>query len=127
MEPLSVEILKDIHRKVIDKGSVEEQSLRDNVRDEGTLYHIAVSSENVSDPVSKAALLLHRIATQHPFVEGNKRTAWTYAMSILRADGYYIEEKGSNIDVFVRRVASGNVGEKDIAKWLKERMRLLTK
>ncbi|MCL2031926.1 MAG: Fic family protein [Methanomassiliicoccaceae archaeon] len=125
MEQFNVEVLKDIHRKVIDKGSAEEQSLRDNVRDEGTLHHIAASSWNISDPVARAAFLLHRVATQHPFMEGNKRTAWTAAMSILRAEGYYIEENSRGIDVFVRRVASGDIEEQDIVKWFKERMRSL--
>jgi len=125
MEPMSVDVLKDIHRKVIDKGSIDEQSLRDTVRDEGTLYHIATTSEKISDPMKKAAFLLHRIATQHPFMEGNKRTAWVSAMVVLRTNGHYVEETSSNIDRFVRNVASGNIDEKDIIKWLNERKRSL--
>lgn len=126
MEPLGVEVIKDIHRKVIDKGSFEEQALRESVRDEGTLYHIATSAEKITDPVAKAAFLLHRMATQHPFIEGNKRTAWGIATTLLRIEGYYLDVEDDLIDVYIRKVASGMVKEKEIEKWLKERMRSFT-
>jgi len=126
MEPFDTEVIKDIHRKVISKGPIEEESLRDCVRDEGTLSYTAISAEKISDPVAMAAFLLHRIATQHPFFEGNKRTAWAAAMCILDVYGHDVEENSILNNAFVRSVASGNVKEKDVAKWLKERMRSLT-
>ncbi len=39
------------------------------------------------DPYEQAAALLHAIATNHPLVDGNKRTAWLAAATFLAVNG----------------------------------------
>ncbi|WP_030771732.1 type II toxin-antitoxin system death-on-curing family toxin [Streptomyces sp. NRRL F-2664] len=39
------------------------------------------------DPYEQAAALLHGIATNHPLVDGNKRTAWLAAATFLAVNG----------------------------------------
>jgi death-on-curing protein len=39
------------------------------------------------DVYEQAAALLHALATNHPFVDGNKRTAWLAAATFLAANG----------------------------------------
>lgn len=39
------------------------------------------------DPYEQAAALLHGIASNHPLVDGNKRTAWLAAATFLAVNG----------------------------------------
>ncbi|MET7475495.1 type II toxin-antitoxin system death-on-curing family toxin [Streptomyces sp. NPDC005648] len=39
------------------------------------------------DPYEQAAALLHALATNHPLVDGNKRTAWLAAATFLGVNG----------------------------------------
>ncbi|MFJ1606512.1 type II toxin-antitoxin system death-on-curing family toxin [Streptomyces sp. NPDC088253] len=39
------------------------------------------------DPYEQAAALLHALATNHPLVDGNKRTAWLAAATFLAVNG----------------------------------------
>ncbi len=117
MSVITPELIKMIHRDAMDAGSDEEQSLRDTIRDEGCLPSICYY-DNYSNPFEKAAYYLHRIATRHPFVEGNKRTAFMTAASIIYNDTeYMIENNTEENDYFVRKVASGLVEENEIIKW----------
>ncbi|MFJ8003559.1 type II toxin-antitoxin system death-on-curing family toxin [Streptomyces fagopyri] len=40
-----------------------------------------------TDPYEQAAALLHALASDHPFVDGNKRTAWLAAATFLAVNG----------------------------------------
>ncbi len=117
MLAITPELIKKIHRDAIDAGSDEEQSLRDTIRDEGCLPSICYYDEH-SDPFERAAYYLHRIATRHPFVEGNKRTAFLTASMIIYVDtDFMIEDNKDENDKFVRQIASGLLEENDIVKW----------
>jgi death-on-curing protein len=60
----------------------------------------------------QAAALLHAIATNHPLVDGNKRTAWLAAATFLGVNGVNLEgcAQDSAYDLVID-VASGNLGD----------------
>jgi death-on-curing protein len=119
VEFITVGELKKIHRRLIDVGPEDEAPLRDAVRDEATLDFIAIGANKIADPLERAAFLLHRIATWHPFFEGNKRTAFTAADGTLRVySKMRINESPEKIDVFIRSVASGKTEETEVVSWL---------
>ncbi|MGI5449995.1 type II toxin-antitoxin system death-on-curing family toxin [Streptomyces sp. CA-243310] len=65
-----------------------------------------------SDRYEQAAALLHGIASNHPLVDGNKRTAWLSAATFLALNG--VDLAGVDQDVayaLVIDVASGNEGD----------------
>ncbi|MER5430797.1 type II toxin-antitoxin system death-on-curing family toxin [Streptomyces sp. NPDC002588] len=71
----------------------------------------------------QAAALLHAIAANHPFVDGNKRTAWLAAVTFLALHG--VDLAGCDQDAaydLVIEVASG--AESDIGV-IAERLRAL--
>ncbi|MFF6981060.1 type II toxin-antitoxin system death-on-curing family toxin [Streptomyces sp. NPDC008343] len=75
------------------------------------------------DLYEQAAALLHAIATNHPLVDGNKRTAWLAAATFLGVNG--VDLAGCDQDTaydLVIDVASGDEG--DIAV-IAERLRRL--
>lgn len=59
-------------------------------------------------PWVKAAALLHSLAQNHPFVDGNKRAAWTGAWTFVEANGWGRLRADFDVDAaedFVQAVA----------------------
>ena len=122
MLPVDPSLIDRIHRIAMDYGGEYERSLRDAVRDEGCLPAIC-EYDLYGDPVERAAYYLHRIATRHPYVEGNKRTAYLTALLIIwEGTGGLLKEDQKENDGFVRRVAGGDVPMEDVAAWLRSRI-----
>jgi death-on-curing protein len=70
----------------------------------------------------KAAALLHSLARNHPFVDGNKRTAWAATAVFYEINGYTIstEVDPGQIVGLVVDVAEGLVDVPNIAAVLKD-------
>ncbi len=62
--------------------------------------------EYCPDCYSKAAMAIDYIANFHPFVEGNKRTAFQVAVMILRTGGLEFDDDMLTY-LFIRDVAAG--------------------
>lgn len=67
----------------------------------------------------KAAALAHSIATTHPFVDGNKRTAYLAAAALLHHNGFCITADGAEIEKTVMDVVAGKVDLEGFAGWLR--------
>lgn len=69
-----------------------------------------------------AAVYLLHLAGNHPFVDGNKRTAWHACRVFLLMNGWRIKPRWKETAHFVQAVASGEVrAAQDIATWLAAR------
>ena len=100
------EELMRLHRRAIACASDDESSLSDSVRDEGTLDFIVMRAESRDTPEERASEYLWCIANWHPFVEGNKRTAWLAAQASLEGM-VMIYSDATECDKAVRRMAAG--------------------
>ncbi len=67
------------------------------------------------DPHEQAAALLHALATNHPFVDGNKRTAWLATATFLAVNGADLagvdQDTAYTLVVDVASGAESDVGE----------------
>ncbi|WP_343575618.1 type II toxin-antitoxin system death-on-curing family toxin [Mycobacterium sp.] len=63
----------------------------------------------------KAAALLHSLARNHAFVDGNKRTAWASAWAFLRLNGIDLPDM-YDVDYAEQLVLTAAVGEIDWPK-----------
>lgn len=71
-----------------------------------------------------AAALLQSLVKNHPFEDGNKRTAYFSAVRSLRKNGYLLElETAGEIVRFMVKVDTANMTIKQIAAWLKKSSR----
>lgn len=68
----------------------------------------------------KAAALLHSILKNHPFVDGNKRTALASAGLMLKLNGCNLLNKHKDELDFALKVEKGNLSLEEIAKWLEK-------
>ncbi len=73
-------------------------------------------------PIEKSAALLHSLAKNHPFVDGNKRIAFVLALYLLEGYGYQLKAEVSNDNRYemVIAVASGNLEYEGIVEWLRQ-------
>lgn len=71
----------------------------------------------------KAAALLHSMAANHGFVDGNKRTAWLLVEILLARSGFALAiPDDERIDDLVVDVARGKLDFAAIAEWFAERV-----
>lgn len=90
---ISTEVVLKIHKLLIDQfGSIH------GVRDESSLnsainrpFATFDQQELYPEPVDKAAAILESIVTNHPFIDGNKRTGYVIARLLLLKSGLDIE------------------------------------
>jgi death-on-curing protein len=67
----------------------------------------------------KAAALLHSLARNHPFVDGNKRTAWAATSVFYQANGYTVHVDDGEVVALVVDIAEGQRDVPAIAGTLK--------
>lgn len=66
-----------------------------------------------------AAAYAYGIATNHPFVDGNKRTAYVAALTFLRINGYRVEASApEKYETFIH-LAAGELNEEELAAWFR--------
>jgi death on curing protein len=123
---LTVEAVKAIHAKVLARhGGL------DGLRDEGLLWSAVSATQATWDgkplfaePREVAAAYLFYICRNHPFNDGNKRTALAACLVVLEANGLLPDAARTMRDVdaweaFVLDVASGKIDRDETAKRLR--------
>ncbi|HEY5805971.1 MAG TPA: type II toxin-antitoxin system death-on-curing family toxin [Candidatus Saccharimonadales bacterium] len=95
------------------------------VRDEGRLFSIEQASrrivsgeEQYKTLFEKAAVYMRNIATDHPFVDGNKRTAVTVCGVFLLHNGCRLTAAPKELEDFAVKVATDRLDIPEIAVWL---------
>ena len=73
-----------------------------------------------SDLFEEAAALLEILATDHPFFDGNKRTAFFAADAFLRVNGYFIDCDADEANRFIRKILEDRQNRFErVRNWLK--------
>lgn len=74
------------------------------------------------DAADLAASYAFGLARNHPFVDGNKRTAAVVCEGFLQRNGYALEASNAEIAVIFFALAAGEFTEPELADWLRERL-----
>lgn len=72
------------------------------------------------DLFSKAAALMDSLISNHPFVDGNKRTGVTAAGLFLRRNDYSLTASNSDLVEIAMGIAKSQYTVKEIAAWLRD-------
>lgn len=67
-----------------------------------------------------AAAMLQSLVKNHPFEDGNKRTAYFSTMRFLRINGYRLHAETKEVIPFMRSVDVENLTLEQIAAWFKK-------
>lgn len=101
------------------------------LRDEGLLESALARPQQLyayGDPppdlADLAASLAFGIARNHPFLDGNKRTAHVTYRTFLELNGAELQASDEEKYVAILALAEGKLPERDFAAWLRARLQL---
>lgn len=99
----------------------------DGIRDAGALESAMARPRNLAeygepDPAAIAAAYAFGIARNHPFVDGNKRTAAVVSETFLMLNGYTLAASDAELVVAFVALAAGELGEDELADWFRQRI-----
>lgn len=116
---LSAAIAMAVHdRQLAEHGGL------DGVKDHGLLESALARAVNKhacgeTDRCALAAAYAFGIARNHPFADGNKRTAWVMARLFLRLNGVTIAFGKNEAIATMLALASGQMEEAALADWFR--------
>ena len=119
---VSRQVLEAVHERQIAEhgGGV---GLRDENALESALSRpLNLAQYGETDAAELAASLAFGLAKNHPFVDGNKRSAWVGARLFLRLNGVNLMFDRAEATVMVQQLASGELSESQVAQWFRERI-----
>lgn len=94
------------------------------MRDVGLLASAMARPQNLAlygtpDAADLAAAYAFGIARNHPFVDGNKRTAAVVSETFLGLNGYALRASDAELVVAMVSLAAGELSEAELADWFR--------
>jgi death on curing protein len=74
------------------------------------------------DAAALAASYAFGLARNHPFVDGNKRTANVVSLLFLLKNGWRVEAEDADMTVAFIALAAGELSEDELADWFRQRV-----
>jgi len=95
------------------------------IRDKNLLDSALARPQNIyaydqGDIFDMAASYAYGIAKNHPFVDGNKRTAFITSVLFLELNGYYFKAPEPEAVTIIVSLANGELPEAAYAQWLRD-------
>ena len=97
------------------------------VRDIGLFQSAMTRPQNLAaygepDAAALAAAYAYGLARNHPFIDGNKRTAAVVSETFLALNDFVLRATDADIVVQFLALAAGEVSEDALAGWFRERI-----
>jgi len=114
------------------KRQIAEHGGTEGLRDEDLLHSALARPENLDaygddpDLAGLAASYAFGIAKNHPFLDGNKRTALVVAVTFLNLNGYDFDAPSEDTYTMFLSLADGSISEDDLAAWFRPRLHEIT-
>jgi death-on-curing protein len=102
-----------------------EQGGAPGIRDEGLLESALARPINILEYALEpnlfdlAAAYGFGIASNHPFIDGNKRVAFYASVGFLRINGVYLKAGEADAAVTFVALAAGELSEEELASWFR--------
>jgi death-on-curing protein len=118
--------LKDSVAHAIHRRQLAEHGGLDGVRDAGMLASALARPRNLFaygnpklDVAALAAAYAFGIIKNHPFVDGNKRTAYVLCRTFMKLNGADINATETEKYLTFVAVADGGLSEEDLVEWIR--------
>lgn len=122
MNYLSSEEILLIHHQLIERFSGSH-----GVRDINRIKSVAIApaqevfgKEQYIGIFNKAAVYIRNIVIDHPFIDGNKRTAISCAVMFLKKNNHIFRANLGEIEDFMVKMVVNKLEVLEIAEWLKD-------
>lgn len=117
---LDADVLRAIHHE-----QLAEHGGATGVRDEGLFESAVMRPQNLAayerpDVFELAAAYAIGLAKNHPFVDGNKRTAYVTMELFLWLNGLELLATDADCVITMLGVAAGDIKEAELAGWLRQ-------
>lgn len=119
---VGAEVARAVHER-----QLAEHGGPSGTRDENALESALARPQNLAaygepDAAELAASYAFGIARNHPFVDGNKRTAWVVARLFLALNDVDLRFGKEEAVLTVLALAAGELSEEALAGWFRERV-----
>ena len=117
---LDADVLRAVHEE-----QLAEHGGASGTRDEGLFESALARPQNLvaygdPDAADLAACYGFGIARNHPFIDGNKRTAFVAVELFLGLNGFDLIADDSDCVLTMLAVAAGQMDESTFARWLRQ-------
>ena len=124
---VEIDEVYELHTRIIRRAGTKA-----GVRD-FSLLHSAVERPKASfggrdlypTAFAKAAALLQSLCMNHPFTDGNKRTAWATTHLFLWRNGYHLIASKPQAVTFMEAVDNEKLTLIEISRWLRRHSQLI--
>jgi death-on-curing protein len=114
-------ILRESGESNIDNSFISEDNFRYVIE---TIQDIGNEEKSYRDAiVRKSAYALYSLVKNHPFWDGNKRTAFAITTFILESNGFELNADKDESIKSILEIAKGNLTLKDVEKWISSKIR----
>ncbi len=110
-------------RQIAEHGGI------DGVRDEGLLLsalarpqNLLAYSEETPDISALAASYAFGMAKNHPFIDGNKRTALVVMRTFLLLHSFDMKATQEEKYITFLKLAAGSINQEELTKWIKKQL-----
>ena len=113
--------------QVLHGEQLEEHGGAEGARDAGLLESALARPLNLAvygdpDAAALAASYAFGIARNHPFIDGNKRTALVVSLLFLAKNGHQVQSSDAEMLAVFLDLAAGEISEDELADWFRERI-----
>lgn len=108
-------------RQIAEHGGIS--GVRDvNLLDSALARAVNQWNYGTDDPAALAAAYAYGVARNHPFADGNKRTAWVLARLFLLLNGHALTFDQAEATQTVLALAAGELSEAGLTDWFREHL-----
>ena len=109
------------------REQLQEHGGGDGIRDSRLFESAMARAQNLvaygkPDAAELAAAYAFGIAKNHPFVDGNKRTAAVVSETFLNLNSFSLEASDAELVVIFLDLAAGEISEDELADWFRGRI-----
>jgi death-on-curing protein len=106
---------------------IAEHGGPDGLRDHGLLESALHRPQNLPahaepDLADLAACYAWGLASNHPFLDGNKRTSAVVTLLFLKLNGFALDASEAECVEMWTTLAAGAISQSDLATWIRERL-----
>lgn len=116
--------------RAIHERQISEHGGSSGLRDEGLLQsalarpqHLLAYGDPPPDEAALAAAYAFGIARNHPFIDGNKRTALVAARTFLLINGFDLDASQEEKYLTFLQLAKGEIEEHSLAEWIRQHLK----
>ena len=125
MKPRNLIWLDPDALRAVHEAQLAEHGGASGTRDDGLFKSALASAENLAaygepDAADLAATYGFGIARNHPFIDGNKRTAFVAVELFLDLNGFDLTAGDTDCALTLLAVAAGQMDEAAFARWLRQ-------